>query len=146
MMKASGSFTVPATSGAVAALVTDLEQLVKCIPGFDSVVEAEAGQLTVRVKVGVGAIKGSMNTKVGVIERLPAGVRFRGNAGGLGSAVDVLAGFDWQEGEGGTFVEWTGEAQSSGKLASLARGLMESVARKNVETLIGNVRRTLDPT
>lgn len=143
-MKGAGTFTVDGAARSIEAMVTDLEQLSACLPGFDSVLSGDDNEIAVRVKVGVGPIKGSMDARITVVERLANGVRYKGKAGGLGSAVDVLASFDWQASGDQTVVTWSGEAQSSGKLAALAKGLVESIARKNIEALIVNVQAALN--
>lgn len=139
-MNASGTFRVPGGAETFVDIVTRLDRLSACLPGFDSIVSQDDSQMVVRVKVGVGAIKGSMQANIAIVERLANRVRYKVSANGLGSAVDVLASFDWAAEGDGTNVQWCGELATSGKLAALARGLMERTARKNVEALMENIR------
>jgi uncharacterized protein len=142
-MNGTGTFTTDGDARSIEAVVTDLRRLAGCLPGFDSVLSGDDSEIAVRVKVGVGPIKGSMDARITVVERLANGIRYKGRAGGLGSAVDVLASFDWSASGAQTVVTWSGDAQSSGKLAALAKGLVESIARKNIEALITNVQAAL---
>lgn len=143
-MNADGTFFVSAAPAAVAELVTHLDRFAPCVPGFDSILSQGEDDIALKVKVGVGAMKGTMNTKLRIVERSEFGVRYNGTSTGLGSEVQVVASFAWMpEGEG-TNVRWAGDAQNSGRLAAMGKALMESAARKNILLMMENVRTTLN--
>jgi carbon monoxide dehydrogenase subunit G len=57
--------------------------------------------------------------------------------------MNVIAGFDLAEVPEGAKVAWTGEAQIFGRLTSLAGGLLQPLAKKNVEKLINGLKAAL---
>ena len=62
-----------------------------------------------------------------------------------GGGTSMVAGFDLSEaGDGQTKVAWSGEAQVFGKLASIAGGLLEPLAKKNVQKLIDSLEGALN--
>lgn len=143
-MNADGTFFVSAPPEAVASLVTNLERFAPCVPGFDSIVSQGTDEIAIKVKVGVGAMKGTMNAKLRIVERSEFSVCYNGSSTGLGSEVQVIASFSWAREGGGTKVRWEGDAQNSGRLVAMGKALMESAARKNILQMMDNVRTTLD--
>ncbi len=55
----------------------------------------------------------------------------------------LTAGFDLEDDGNGTHVIWKGEAQLFGRLISVAGGLLEPLARKNVQKLIDALQGAL---
>ena len=68
---------------------------------------------------------------------------YKGQGNVAGGSATVTAEFRLQDSNGATKVNWTGEAQIFGKLTSLAGGLLEPLARKNVEKLIAGLSQAL---
>ena len=62
-----------------------------------------------------------------------------------GGSVELKAGFDLQESNGGTKVLWRGEAQIFGRLTSVAGGMLEPLAKKNLQKLIDGLQSALTP-
>jgi len=56
----------------------------------------------------------------------------------------LRAGFELEPAEGGqTKVKWTGKSSVLGRVASLAGGLLEPLAKKNVQKLIDGLQKAL---
>jgi carbon monoxide dehydrogenase subunit G len=143
-MKLQGAFDVPGNPPEVYAFLTDPGQVAAVLPDA-RVTEVRPDGFSVDARVGVGPMRGTMSTRLDMIERLP-GQRavYRGQARGLGSVVDLTASFRLETSAGGgTTVEWGGEANVSGRLASVAGGMLEPLARKNIERFINAVQDRL---
>jgi carbon monoxide dehydrogenase subunit G len=68
-----------------------------------------------------------------------------GKGSGLASVVDLVTSFRLESvGPSETIVRWQGEVTISGKLAAFGpQGLLERLARKNVDTFIDGIRTGL---
>ena len=68
-----------------------------------------------------------------------------GNGKILGGAFTLGAGFDLDEvGPSETRIRWNGNVTIFGRLTSLAGGVLQPIARKQIEELIGAIRAALD--
>jgi uncharacterized protein len=143
-MKLRGSFEVPGSRPEIYAFLTDPRQVAEVLPDA-RVTEARPDGFSVDARVGVGPMRGTMSTRLDIVERVPEQQAvYRGQGRGLGSVVDLTASFRLEEAAGGgTTVEWDGEANVSGRLASVAGGMLEPLARKNIERFIGAVQARL---
>jgi carbon monoxide dehydrogenase subunit G len=73
----------------------------------------------------------------------PRRARYAGKGGLAGNTVNLSAGFDLEPDGNGTRVIWKGEAQLFGQLIAMAGGLLEPLARKNVQKLIDALQQAL---
>jgi carbon monoxide dehydrogenase subunit G len=60
-----------------------------------------------------------------------------------GGSMNFTAGFDLTPTATGTRVAWKGEAQIFGRLASVAGGLLEPLAKKNIQRVIDGLQKAL---
>jgi carbon monoxide dehydrogenase subunit G len=144
-MKLSGSFDVSGGREEVYGFLTDPKRLVAALPDIESSTVEENG-FTVDARVGVGPMRGTMKMRLEMIERAPnERAVYRGRGSGLGSTVDLTASFELRDGAGtGTTVDWSGDARIGGRLASVAGGLLEPLAKKNLERFVGAVREGIE--
>jgi carbon monoxide dehydrogenase subunit G len=68
---------------------------------------------------------------------------YQGSGGVAGGNVNMTAGFELQPDAEGTRVRWKGDAQVFGPIISIAGGLLEPLAKKNVEKLIHGLQAAL---
>lgn len=61
-----------------------------------------------------------------------------------GGTVDLSAGFELKPADNGTLVRWQGGAQIFGRLTSIAGGLLEPLARKNIQKVVDSLQKELD--
>jgi carbon monoxide dehydrogenase subunit G len=75
----------------------------------------------------------------------PVSTTIVGKGNGLASAVDMVTSFTLASAEGGeTVVNWQGDVTISGKLAAFGpQGLMDRIARKNIDTFIEGIKTGL---
>jgi hypothetical protein len=98
----------------------------------------------VKVKVGVGNIRGSAELKMELTEAVrPQRAQYKGQGTAVGSQVNVIAGFDLEPNGETTKVVWKGETSVFGKLASMAGGMLEPLGRKNIQKLIEGLQKAL---
>ena len=143
-MKLAGSFEVRRSRAEVYAFLTDPARLAPVLPDSRPT-DVRADGFTVEARVGAGPVRGTMTTRLDLAERAPnERAVYRGQAKGLGSVVDLEAGFSLGDAAGGgTSVQWMGDARVSGRLASVTAGMLEPLARRNLDRFISAVRAKL---
>jgi carbon monoxide dehydrogenase subunit G len=115
------------------------------MPDVKNVVIDDADHFTVTARVGISHIKGDVTMKLAIQDRQPPiSTTVVGKGSGLASAMDMVTGFTLEETSSGTVVHWRGEVTISGKLAAFGpQGLLDRIARKNVEIFIEGIRAGL---
>lgn len=143
-IKFSGEFATPRSPEEVFEFLSDPKQFAPLLPDFQSMTMHDETHFTVKVKVGVGNIRGSAEIKMELAEKVkPLRAQYKGQGTAVGSQVTVSAGFDLQPNGESTRVLWQGETSVFGKLASMAGGMLEPLGRKNIQKLIDGLQKAL---
>lgn len=142
-MRLEGQFAVNAPREQVYAFLTDPRKVSAHMPDVQEVTIEDADHFTVRARVGISHIKGTMVMKLAITDRQPPiGTTVVGKGSGLASVVDMVTSFTLDTGAAGeTIVNWRGELTISGKLAAFGpQGLLDRMARKNVDAFIDGIK------
>ena len=140
----SGEFTTPRAAEEVFEFLSDPNRFGPLLPDFQSMSMQDPTHFSVKVKVGVGNIRGSAEIKMELTEAVrPIRAHYKGQGTAVGSQVTVSAGFDLTALPEGTKVLWQGETSVFGKLASMAGGMLEPLGRKNIQKLIEGLQKAL---
>ena len=143
-IKFSGEFTSPRTPDEVYDFLSDPNKFAPLLPDYESISVQDATHFTVKVRVGVGNIRGSAEIKMELAEAVrPQRALYKGKGSAVGSQITVNAGFDLSPVDGTTKIAWQGEAGVFGKLASMAGGMLEPLGKKNIQKLIDGLERAL---
>ena len=145
-MHLAGRFTVTAARPDVYAFLTDPSKVSVHMPDVKDVAIQDADHFTVTARVGISHIKGAMVMKLAIRDRQPPiSTTVVGKGTGLASVVDMVTSFTLESAESGnTVVHWQGDVTISGKLAAFGpQGLLDRIARKNVDTFIEGIRNGL---
>ena len=146
-MKLDGRFTVKAARDEVYEFLTDPRRVSRHMPDVQEVEIADRDHFTVKARVGISHIKGTMVMKLAIKDRQPPiSTTVVGKGTGLASVVDMLTSFTLEpSGSGETIVNWQSELTIAGKLAAFGpQGLLDRMARKNVETFIEGIKGGLN--
>ena len=146
-MKLEGRFTVTAARDQVYEFLTDPRKVSRHMPDVQEVDIEDDDHFTVKARVGVSHIKGTMVMKLAITDRQPpVSTTVIGKGSGLASVVDMVTSFTLEpSGSGETIVNWQGDVTISGKLAAFGpQGLLDRMARKNVETFIEGIKGGLN--
>jgi carbon monoxide dehydrogenase subunit G len=106
----------------------------------------DADHFTVTARVGISHIKGDVVMKLAIRDRRPpVSTTVVGKGTGLASVMDMATGFTLEPADGGgTTVRWHADVTISGKLAAFGpQGLLDRIARKNVDMFIDGIRAGL---
>ena len=145
-MQLQGSFTVTAPQADVYAFLTDPAKVSSHMPDVKDVVIQDADHFTVTARVGVAHIKGDVVVKLEIRDRQPpVGTTVVGQGTGLASVVDMITRFVLEPASAvDTVVRWTADVTISGKLAAFGpQGLLDRIARKNVDAFVDGIRAGL---
>lgn len=144
-MHLDGQFTIEAPRAEVYAFLTDPTRVSRHMPDVKHVMVEDADRFTVTARVGVSHIKGDVTMKLTIQDRRPPiSTTVVGKGTGLASAVDMTTSFTLEESPDGTVVYWQGDVTISGKLAAFGpQGLLDRIARKNVDAFIQGIRSGL---
>jgi carbon monoxide dehydrogenase subunit G len=140
-----GEFLVQRSPAETYDFLSDPRRFAPLLPDYEGVEVHDAQNFTVRVKVGISHIRGSATVKLCLAEATrPQHARYTGKGSMAGGTVDLSAGFELKPAEKGTLVQWKGGAQVFGRLTSVAGGLLEPLARKNIQKVIDSLQRELE--
>ena len=143
-IKFSGEFATPRSPEEVFDFLSDPQKFGPLLPDFQSMNMQDPTHFTVKVKVGVGNIRGSAELKMELSEAVkPLRAQYRGQGTAVGSQLTVRARFDLSPLAESTRVVWQGETSVFGKLASMAGGMLEPLGRKNIQKLIDGLQKAL---
>jgi len=133
-MKIAGSYTLKAAREHAWPIIFDPIQLMGLIPGCDEI-EADGpdsyrGTITLRLP----AVSGAYRTAIKILERRePEFCRLDGEAAGPGGSVRGKAAFTLREADGGTVVDYEGDAVIAGPLAGMNPRFVEGVAQQLIK-------------
>ena len=140
----SGEFTTPRGPEEVFDFLSDPNKFGPLLPDFESMSMQDATHFTVKVKVGVGNIRGSAEIKMELTEAVkPLRAQYRGRGNAIGSQITVSSSFELLPLPESTRVIWRGETAVFGKLASMAGGMLEPLGKKNIQKLIEGLQKAL---
>ena len=139
-----GDFVVKRTPEEVYDFLADPTRFCPLLPDFEKMSATDASHFTVSLKVGIAHIRGTATVKMVLEEaQRPRSARYSGKGSVAGGTVEIGSGFELEAVPEGTQVRWRGTGQVFGQLASLAGGLLEPLARKNVKRLIDSLQAAL---
>lgn len=140
-----GDFTVKRPRQEVYDFLTDPKRFAPLLPHFQSLDVPDDENFVVKIKVGVSHIRGTATVRLSTKEqRPPEHASYKGTGSMAGGSVTLGAAFDLVEVDEGTQVKWQGQAQIFGKIASVARGLLEPLTKKNIQALIDSLQQALE--
>lgn len=145
-MKIEGAYTVSAPRETVWQHLLDPEVLGRALPGCEKLEPSPDGSFRAELKVGLAAVKGSYHGRVEILDAVPPEhfrmkVEGQGTGGFLkGEATLTLV----DDAAGKTVIQYSGEAQVGGIIASVGQRLVLGAARQIVnqffEAFARNIR------
>jgi uncharacterized protein len=143
-IKFTGEFISPRSPDEVFEFLSNPNKFGPLLPEFESMTVQDATHFNVKVRVGVGSIRGTAEIKMELAEASrPLRALYKGQGTAVGSQITISAGFDLSPLPESTRVAWQGEANVFGKLASMAGGMLEPVGKKNIQRLIDGLQWAL---
>ena len=143
-MKFNGEFTVDQSRDKVFAILSDPQQFAPLLPTFHSLEMKDERTALLRVRVGIGKIRGTASTELTLDEaEAPLRARYIGQGKVMQGVYKMISSFELEEAGKNTLVKWQGETQLVGKILSLAGGGMRGYAEKEINKLISSLQNAL---
>ena len=144
-IKFGGDFTVQKKPEAVYDFLVDPNRFCPLLPDYQSMEIRDEKNFLVKLSVGISHIRGTAAVKMSLVEaERPSRAVYEGKGDAPGGSASLRAGFDLQGSPGGeTKVVWLGQSNVVGRIASLAGGMLEPLAKKNVQKLIDGLQKAL---
>lgn len=144
-IKFGGDFTLKKKPEEVYDFLVDPNRFCPLLPDYQSMELLDAKNFLVKLSVGISHIRGTAAVKMSLVEAdKPRQATYEGKGDVPGGSATLRAGFQLEPvTSGGTRVIWTGQSNVVGRVASLAGGLLEPLAKKNVQKLIDGLQKAL---
>jgi len=144
-IKFGGDFVVKKKPEEVYDFLVDPNRFCPLLPDYQSMELLDDKNFLVKLSVGISHIRGTAAVKMSLIEmQRPKRALYEGNGDVPGGSTTLRAGFDLESAPGGnTKVIWSGQSNVMGRIASLAGGLLQPLAKKNVQKLIDGLQKAL---
>jgi carbon monoxide dehydrogenase subunit G len=140
-MHITGSYSFDAPRHAVWNALLNAEAIRACMPGCEDFQTLAEDQYEARMRVGVGAIKGTFQGKIRISDRAePESYRMEVEGGGAPGRMRGSGVLRLEEADGRTVVTYDGDAQVAGLIASVGQRLLGVTAR----TLIGQFFKCME--
>ena len=149
-MELRDSFVVPASAETLWGLLTDVERIAPCVPGFE-LLEVVEQEFRGRMKVKVGAIAIVYEVTISFVERDDAARRavlsVRGNEKRGSGSVNATVISTLTERGDQTVADMVTNVNVTGRVAQFGRGIMADVSSRVVEQFVACLNdRILNPT
>jgi carbon monoxide dehydrogenase subunit G len=114
------------------ARLTDARFLAQCLPGVESVKQADADAADCVLRPGFSFVRGTLELSLRVTERVPdVSARIQTHAKGIGSTSAVEATLRLSPQGNGTHLEWGADIKElGGLLKAVPQGLVRAAAQK----------------
>ncbi len=140
-----GEFTVATPCEDAYAVLSETQKFAPLLPSYQSHELKEDGSAVVRIKVGVGKIRGTAKVNLTLEDsEAPIRARYVGKGTVMGGVFNLVATFELEDiGQGETHVKWHGELIMFGKLVSLAGGMIKPIAKRDIGRMIEAIQVAL---
>jgi carbon monoxide dehydrogenase subunit G len=144
-IKFGGEFLVKKKPEEVYSFLIDPIRFCPLLPDYQSMERLDDKNFLVKLSVGISHIRGTAAVKMSLMETLTdEHAVYQGKGEVPGGSATLRAGFDLEPApNGSTKVIWSGQSNVMGRIASLAGGLLEPLAKKNVQKLIDGLQKAL---
>lgn len=143
-IKFGGDFVVREKPEDVYDFLVDPHRFCPLLPDYQSMEIQDAKNFLVKLSVGISHIRGTAALKLALVEsNRPKRALYEGKGDVPGGSAILRAGFDLEPVPGGTKVVWSGQSNIVGRIASLAGGMLEPLAKKNIQKMIDELQKAL---
>lgn len=138
-------FVVAVPPERVCTFITTPKTFAPILPYFKELRDVADKHFVVVLEVGMPQVRGIVEVAVDLTEANPPhSVAYRTRGRHTLGMVDQTINFTLSQVENGTKVAWQTESVVSGTLASLARGILLPLAKRQIKSLVASVQKALD--
>ncbi len=143
-MKVEGTYTLPAPRQRVWELLNDPAVLARATPGVKELQPQGNDVFKAIIEIGIGPVKGTYTGQVSIADRVPPQrMRLIVEGGGKAGTVKASGELHLEEQDGRTVIDYTGDAQITGLIASVGHRLIGGVAKQMAQDFFRALEREL---
>jgi uncharacterized protein len=143
-IKTGGDFIVLRKPAEVYNFLVDPNRFCPLLPDYVSMEVVDDKNFLVRLTVGISHIRGTAAVKLSLVDAdRPRHAVYEGQGDVPGGSATLRARFDLETVPEGTKVIWTGQSKIVGRIASLAGGMLEPLAKRNIQKMIDGLQKAL---
>lgn len=143
-IKFGGEFSVRKKPEEVYDFLVDPDRFCPLLPDYQSKEIVDDKHFLVKISVGISHIRGTAAVKLALVEAdRPKHAVYEGTGDVPGGSAMLRAGFNLESAPNGTKVIWSGQSNIVGRIASLAGGMLEPLAKKNIQKMIDELQKAL---
>ena len=143
-MELRDTFTVDVPPERLWEVLTDVERIAPCVPGFE-LQEVDEPDYRGEMKIKVGAIQMTYDATITFAERDDAArravLKVKGKEQRGPGAVDATTTATLSGGESGTTAEMVTDVQVTGRIAQFGRGIIGDVSSRLTEKFVANLEQ-----
>ena len=129
-MKINGTQTFPAPRQKVWEFLTDPQRIAKCMPGCEKLEAVGENEYSSQINVGLAAVKGVYTGKVKLDEmQPPSHYKMLIDGKGKQGFIKGTGRLDLEEQNGQTLLNYSGDIQVGGPLASVGQRMIDGAAK-----------------
>ena len=146
-MQIQGSHLIKAPRARVWELLNDPEVLARCTPGITELRPDGDDRFTATFSVALGPVKGNFQAQIAVTDKTPneamsLSLSARSPVGGVGARGRIVL----ADQDGQTRVDWSGEPQLMGMLATVGGRFAQTAAKANAEAFFSKLEQEAQKT
>jgi carbon monoxide dehydrogenase subunit G len=125
--------------------LSDARFLAQCIPGAESLAQAEHNHIACTLRPGFAFVRGTLELSLQVVEAVPHNlIRLLLNSKGIGSTSDVEVTLNVNPHGDGTRLHWIADIKTlGGLLKAIPQGLIQGAAQKVIADALSAVEAQL---
>ena len=129
-MKISGTQTFPAPRQKVWEFLVDPQRIAKCLPGCEKLEAVGENEYSSQINVGLAAVKGVYTGKIKLDEmQPPSHYKMLIDGKGKQGFIKGFGTLDLEDQNGQTLLQYTGDIQVGGPLASVGQRMIDGAAK-----------------
>ena len=149
-MKITGSYAIDAPRDEVWSALNDIHVLARIVPGCERLEQVGENEFEGTVRIGIQAIKGTYSGKIRLEDiQPPHHYKLVASGRSASGVVDGAGMVDLVEQDGKTLLNYTGDAQIGGTLASVGQRLIEGASKQlinqSVKALVEQINQRMAP-
>ena len=142
----NGSFELNVPIDKAFDFLIDPNSIGNCIPDLEDLKVIDSKNFNVKIKVGIGFLKGSFDLKCNIPEgKKPSHSKFLVEGSGAGSKAKIEISFDLKKkSEGVTQMDWNADAELSGLISGIGEMLLRKINEAKVKEIFDKIKEKLE--
>jgi carbon monoxide dehydrogenase subunit G len=141
-MKVEGQYKIPASREKIYSKLLDPQVLSKVLPGVKEFEPDGDDRYRAKMQIGIGPVKGTYDGHVQILDKQPPeSYRIKVDGKGPGGNVNGEAILSLDEQDGETTINYSGDAQVGGTLASVGQRMVHAASKHIIDQFFDEFKK-----